>query len=386
MAENATKIALGIINDIKCIFCSAKHDFRVELSEDESKVLNLLRWDNTEKLWKRDGKVYINRHLNLKATHIKKEVFAIITDTVATIITPEIDNKPFLLRCKDKTLDFQSSIARNHRKDDLLTERGLPYEYAKANNAAKYQKFLRIFYVGKYHPLLNSFGRSCLEKKNTKIPRILWINGDTNTGKTSFALIIDKLVGGKASFPTFDDISSKSYERTRFEHDIVNSHLCVLDENTITKLDKGWLKRMTGGGKFTSRGIGQKVQTSSNAPPIIVTSNDLPSDDEFDESFYYRLRFVETRKPANFNVDTDWLNSYILDNPDELTGILRLWLTQKPCFDDGLTEKARFAKFNKTKIHQTRKRKLKKKSKKIVKTKNNAALIKDPKLKQKSLI
>lgn len=324
------------------------HEIRAVI-DDTYKILHLIIY-NHNGLWFKISDDFLGMHYPNMSEGQLREYKSRLKRSVAqtdSININKLDSNPYLLHCTDKTLNFETGQPEDHNKDNYLTKTtGLEFEIGSIK-AEKWQEILDNFYQKNRHVLLESFMSQVIPNINRKGVRVLGISGPTNTCKTTISNILGMFVpvttiGSKV-------IGRKSVETPYREADAMKRHLVCIDEKVGGFIDKETIKLWTGGSRtYQTRATGGgKVKNVSTMPHILTTSNDPFTDTRFDDGFYERLRYIESKVPKNYKHKENWIDDNILNNPKELAGILKRLLKRYPKrkFDDGFDKQTRFQKF-----------------------------------------
>jgi putative DNA primase/helicase len=117
-----------------------------------------------------------------------------------------LDSNPWLLNCRNGTIDLSTGQLRAHRKEDLLTII-LPIKYHPDAECPRWIKFLN--FVSQENEKLINYLQRCVGYSLTGITReqcLFFLYGSGMNGKSTFVSTIFSLLGGyglKASISTF---------------------------------------------------------------------------------------------------------------------------------------------------------------------------------------
>jgi P4 family phage/plasmid primase-like protien len=156
-------------------------------------------------------------------------------------------------------------------------------------------------WVGDKYPLLLQLTGYTLLAGKYPLKSFFTIFGDRNSGKTTFANLLEKLLGEEnISNETFQDLASdkKRFSRAELFHKMAN--ICDDLPSEIVQ-ETGWIKMLTGESRIRAERKFKDPFTFYNYAKLIFLCNDPPIVRKADEAFWDRARVIEF--PNTFQKD-----------------------------------------------------------------------------------
>lgn len=222
------------------------------------------------------------------------------TDALAVRVT-DLDRDPWLLNCKNGTVDLRTGDLQEHRPADLITRyvpvdfvptahRGVPEQYIDA--AEMWQEFLASV-TGNDADLAGYIQRAVgLTLIGAPLESVLFFAyGPPGTGKSTFLDILLHLLGDYAQKVT-GDVFMTRFGNAGLRPEIAQvrgTRLVVCDEtNKGRRMDVGLVNDLTGSAHITARALYQNAVTFPRTFTPWIASNFRPEITEGDDSGIWR--------------------------------------------------------------------------------------------------
>lgn len=213
----------------------------------------------------------------------------------------DFDRMNEVMNFENGTFDLVKKQLRNHNFDDMLTQY-IPYEYKEDADTSPWIKYLKDWFpdndLQKYIQSVMGY----ILSGNLSEKTFWFFYGDSNTGKSTFINIINRLAGDtdegqKTSYLTYppEQVFLKaSDEGAKSILSCVNKRMLIINELSDNKSwDTDMLKKWTGHDRLSVRILGSH-NTIRITPKgsIIATGNSLPYSRRYDEVFQKRIIIV----------------------------------------------------------------------------------------------
>ncbi len=237
-----------------------------------------------------------------------------------------LDANPWLLNCKNGTIDLKSGKLRDHRREDLLTKVA-PVDFDPAATCDRFARFVSEIMAGDEACtlFLHRFLGYCLTGDVREHILAFWHGGGGN-GKSLLALIVLAVMGdyaGKAA----PDLLFKGDSTNRHPTEQADLHglrLVLCNETTGGRSwDEGTVKDLTGGDVIRARRMREDFWEYTPTHKLVVFGNRKPRIRCVDTAIERRLRLVPFGVSFVGREDKDLSRALM----GELSGVLR-WLVE----------------------------------------------------------
>lgn len=254
---------------------------------------------------------------------------------------PEVfDRQPWMLNCKNGTLDLRSAELAPFEPDHLLT-RAIDVAWNPEAQCPKWEAFISQI-LGGDEKLVRYMGQTLgyFLTGDTSYQHFYIWQGVGANGKSVLVKVLETLMGPyckSATGTTFETTTQKSGAHSDDQAGLVGAHLVVASEtNRGAGLDEALIKRISGADRMRVSFKGKSSFEFEPSFKLLFLVNDRPTIRSLDESVWRRLDLVEF--PCQF-VGPE--KAHLIDNKrifarnenlvaellEELQGILR-WLVQ----------------------------------------------------------
>lgn len=241
------------------------------------------------------------------------------------VVTSEIlDQDPWLLTCRNGTLDLRSGRLRPHRKEDMITKLS-PTTYDEAADCPLWEECLNTWMRGNQqdirflqkavgYSLTGSIGEQCL----------FFLYGFGRNGKSTFIDIVMALLGDYAHKAPTSMIMAKDAGQSGIPNDI--AQLKGVRFTVASELEKGkrlaeaLVKDLTGNDPITARFLHQEYFTFWPTHKLWMYGNHKPVVRGTDDGIWRRIRLI----PFVAQIPTEEMDTHLESKlMRELSGILR---------------------------------------------------------------
>jgi putative DNA primase/helicase len=211
------------------------------------------------------------------------------------VITPdELDQQPWLLNCKNGTLDLRTLELRPHRREDFLTQQtGVRYD--PNTTCPNWDAFLSLITDGRAELqafLQRAVGYSLTGLTSEQCVFILY--GTGQNGKTTFLEAVRAVMGDyqdHAEFSTFLHVRSRT-----IRNDLASLRgkrfVTSIEANPGDRLDEAVIKTVTGGDPITARFLHREFFTYRPTYKVFLAVNDRPSILGSSKGTWRRIRLI----------------------------------------------------------------------------------------------
>lgn len=239
----------------------------------------------------------------------------------------EFNRDPYLLNCKNGTLDLRTGELREHRREDFLTKM-LNVEYpSSAAGGQLWLKFLAEIFDGDQE--LIGFLRRLMgyaligEVKEHVFPVF---HGSGANGKSTFTSIITEILGEYAMTLNQEYLMESKNKRHSTEvMDLYGVRLAVAKETEEgARLNEARVKSQTGGDMMRGRRL---YQESWEFPPshlFILETNHRPYISGTDHGIWRRVKLV----PFTVQIPPEKQDPYLLDKLRQIKPAILHWMVQ----------------------------------------------------------
>lgn len=215
------------------------------------------------------------------------------TEQQIAVVPEQLDADPFLLNCRNGTLDLRTGQLRQHDPADLLTK-VTGAEYRPGADGSTWSAFLE-----RVHPdqamrryLARLFGHVLEGRVVEHVLPIL--QGDGANGKGTFVAAVLAALGdyGDAADPEL--LTARTFDaHPTGVADLFGLRLAVLHEGDAgRRLAEGTVKRLTGGDRVKARRMREDFWHFDPSHTFVMLTNHRPLVNGTDEGIWRRLRLV----------------------------------------------------------------------------------------------
>lgn len=213
-------------------------------------------------------------------------------DSIA--VTPDdLDADPFLLNCRNGTLDLRTAELQPHDPADLLTK-VTGAEYRPDAAGPEFRKFLERVQpdAAMRSYLARLFGHSMEGRTVEHLLPICW--GDGANGKGTFLGAVLVALGEYADAADPDLLTARTFDaHPTGVADLFGLRLAVLHEGDAgRRLAEGTVKRLTGGDRVKARRMREDFWHFDPSHTFVMLTNHKPLVSGTDEGIWRRLRLV----------------------------------------------------------------------------------------------
>jgi len=227
---------------------------------------------------------------------IKGMISCLKTQSEVKVNPDYFDKNPYVLCCKNGTLDLLNMEFREHRKEDYITMMA-GVEYIEDARSDLWENFItrilpdddvRLF-VQKITGL--SLNGAILEQ------RYYCCYGKRDNGKSRFTEAIKNTLGDFAQVTPFNTFEKRKNQSGQARSDIVrmqNKRLIIVHEvpEDANKLDDNLIKSITGGDAITSRGLYKDEEEFIPTTKLIFEGNHKLKYSGYEPSFIKRTIYI----------------------------------------------------------------------------------------------
>jgi putative DNA primase/helicase len=215
------------------------------------------------------------------------------TENAVAVIPDALDADPFLLNCRNGTLDLRTGELRGHDPADLLTKvTGAGYnpaitgtEWIKFLERVQPDEAMRCY-------LARLFGHALEGRVVEHILPICW--GDGANGKGTFVAALFGALGEYADAADPELLTARTFDaHPTGVADLFGLRLAILHETDAGKrLAEGTVKRLTGGDRIKARRMREDFWHFDPSHTFAVLTNHKPLISGTDEGIWRRVRLV----------------------------------------------------------------------------------------------
>lgn len=215
------------------------------------------------------------------------------TEEGVSLTPDQLDADPFLLNCRNGTLDLRTMELRNHDPADLLTKlAGAAYDPWAEGQA--WEAFLaRVQPEPEMREFLARLCGHALEGRVVEhLLPILW--GDGANGKGTFISAVLAALGEYADAADPELLTARTFDaHPTGTADLFGLRLAVLHEGDAgRRLAEGTVKRLTGGDRCKARRMREDFWHFDPSHTFLMLTNHKPVVRGTDEGIWRRLRLV----------------------------------------------------------------------------------------------
>ena len=206
----------------------------------------------------------------------------------------ELDQDPWLLNCRNGTLDLRSCRLQEHRHEDLITK-ALEIDYNPGAEAPYWNALIQRIFGGDQE-LIRYIQKSCGYTLTGSIKEQIWYlcYGTGQNGKSTFInalLFVLGLYGMTAKFDTFQVQRSEGVR-----NDLADMKGCrivaAIEAKQGKRLDETVLKQLTGEDKIRARHLYAEFEEFVPSHKLWLIANHKPTVHETTKAFWRRVRLI----------------------------------------------------------------------------------------------
>jgi putative DNA primase/helicase len=211
------------------------------------------------------------------------------------VFTPDDANRdPWLLSCRNGTIDIRTGLLRSHRREDLIT-RVCPVEYDPAATAPAFARFLTEIQPNPEARayLARLFGYASVGLVREHVLAVFW--GAGANGKSVLADVVSHALGGyaKPGPSTLIVANGHSDPHPTDVASLLGARLVLMHETKRgATFDASKVKLLTGGDRLTARHLYQDFFDFVPTHTLLMLSNYRPQADATDAALWRRVQLV----------------------------------------------------------------------------------------------
>jgi putative DNA primase/helicase len=257
---------------------------------------NLWRYDKEEGIWKAKSEQFLRTLLRTKLLGEEQQkrnyVEEIISDIKDKTFDEEfkVDSNPYYIGFQNKVYNLKEDKFEDFNPNHYLTNK-LPISIdEQITECPKIDKFFKECIGEEYKDILYDLIAYCLFKRYP-YPKIFFIYGPANTGKSKFLQLLENFLGenNKCSVEP-KDIINDMYATSRMEFKMAN---IVSDIDYSSLNDISQVKKITGEDSVKMRVMYKEPYDSRIFAKQIFSTNKLPIVKEKTKAWYRRVYTIE---------------------------------------------------------------------------------------------
>lgn len=210
-----------------------------------------------------------------------------------TVEHERLDQHPFLLNCKNGTVDLVSGKLRRHDPADLLTKI-LPWAYDSKAKAPKFEKFLKTVMPNvETRSFLQRFAGYCATGDVSERMFVI-LHGGGRNGKSVFLRCLQRALGPYATSAAPGLLMAKEQDAHPTEvADLRGVRLAVASEVRKGRVfDEEAVKRLTGNDRLKARFMRENFWEFDPTHKLLIAANHKPRVRDASDSFWDRIALV----------------------------------------------------------------------------------------------
>jgi putative DNA primase/helicase len=212
------------------------------------------------------------------------------------IYQDELDADPFLLNCRNGTVDLRTGKLLPHDPDNLCSKQ-CPCDYDQEAHNAEFDAFVLDFVDGNRQLLdylQRALGYTAIGKYN--IRRFFYVYGRSGSGKTTFVESMAASLGDYAVPADKETFLLSKQSGARARQDIAeleSTRMVIATEiPERARFDTAFMKQYTGSDSLTARALYSKYRSIKRRGKPWISGNYLPSSSSDDEAFFTRADII----------------------------------------------------------------------------------------------
>lgn len=210
------------------------------------------------------------------------------------IRSDDLDSDPWLLNCKNGTLDLRNMQLLQHRQDNLITKLA-PWNYDPAAECPTWLNFLDSIFEGNAH--LISYLQRAIGYALTGVIReqcLFFLHGQGSNGKSTFLNAIQAVLGDYARDTPTESLMVKSNEG--ISNDIARlkgaRFVTAVEAEADKRMAESLVKRLTGGDTITARFMRAEFFQFRGTFKIFLGANHKPGVRGTDDGIWRRIKLI----------------------------------------------------------------------------------------------
>jgi len=271
-------------------------------------------------------RLYKHATASKSSTKIKATVFLAESEPGISITPEDLDKNKMLFSVQNGTIELESGVLREHRREDYITKIS-PASYDPTALNPKWRTFLdRITNndIGLEKYLQSLSGQLLTGEVREKALYVFY--GKKDTGKTTFVEAIAHILGEFAETMPIESLMKKT--RGAIPNDIAalrGKRFVFVDEpNFGDKLSEGLIKKLTGLDTINARFLNQEFFKFKPEFKLVISSNNRPDITDKDQAIWGRVKCVPFLAKIPKNEQDQTLQRKL---EDESPGILNWMLS-----------------------------------------------------------
>lgn len=210
------------------------------------------------------------------------------------ILSTELDSDPFLLNCKNGTLDLRNLILKKHDPKDLISKI-IPVDYDINQSPDKWQDF--ICKVLNNNQDLKDFVQKAVGYTLTGLTNeqcLFFLYGEGHTGKSTFINTISSLMGDYTKNANFNSLTISRSESIRSDIARLSDARMVtaIESEDGQRFAESLIKALTGQDKVTARFLFEKEFEFVPKFKLWLGGNHRPRIRGGDQAIWRRIRMI----------------------------------------------------------------------------------------------
>lgn len=237
----------------------------------------------------------------------------------------DLDRNPYLLNCRNGTIDLRTGKLNAHDPADLIT-RVIPIDYAAKAKAPRWRRFLaEVLPNGEVRSFMQRFTGYCATGEVSERMFLVLFGGGRN-GKSVFLRIVQKALGPYAISSAPGLLMARQQDAHPTElADLFGVRVAVASEARKGRaFDEEQVKRLTGNDTLKARRMREDFWEFDPTHKLVLAANHKPRVRDASDSFWDRVALVAfTVRIGDNKLDRNLLDKLMT----ELPGIL-VWIVQ----------------------------------------------------------
>ena len=247
------------------------------------------------------------------------------TEAAIVVDHADLDGDPFLLNCRNGTLDLRTGELRGHDPADLLTKIA-GADYRPDADGPEFTRFLADIQpsADMRHYLSRLLGHTLEGRQVEHVLPILV--GTGANGKSTLLDVVNLALGDYGGEAAPGLLTAKTFDAHPTEiADLFGLRLAVLQEtDSGRRLAEGTVKRLTGGDRIKARRMRENFWEFAPSHSFVLATNHKPIVAGTDEGIWRRLRVVpfdvvipkpdrDLQLPARLALEADAVLAWLVD-------------------------------------------------------------------------
>lgn len=257
------------------------------------------------------------RQIKRSNTSVGLNAFLNISRAFLSLTSDELDKNPYLLNCKNGTVNLRTGELEPHSAANLITKL-VPYNYEAGAQSRVFDNFLADIQPD---PVVRQFLQESIGYSLLGVARerCFWIlYGTGNNGKSVFIDLFSELLSDYASSTNSASVMSSKHDR--IPNDIARLHgkrfIVIPETEENERLNAALIKALSGGDKITARFLFGEFFDFYFSGKLWIATNHKPTITDHSKGFWDRLKIIPFTVdiPAASVIKKDTLLSALLDD------------------------------------------------------------------------